>query len=79
MNRRRDPNEERRKLFRRMEHVFVVAPPILALLVGIIGSALLALFVPIPSIGFWGRWVLGILIILVFPAIIFIVRDALRK
>lgn len=79
MKHRRDPDEERRKLFRRMERVFVIAPPILAILVGVIGSGLLALFVPIPSIGFWGRWLLGVLIILVFPAIIFILRDALRK
>jgi hypothetical protein len=47
---------ERQKLFRRMEWVFVYAPPLLALMVGTAGGAFLAWFVRIEGTSFATRW-----------------------
>jgi hypothetical protein len=47
---RREPDEERRRLFRRMEWVFVYAPPLLAVFIaGLRRDAFLAFFVPDPG------------------------------
>ena len=51
---RPDP-EERRKLFRRMEWVFVWAPPLLIALIGGSAAALVAWLIPIDGFGFWTR------------------------
>ena len=75
----RDPDRERQKLFRRMEWVFVYAPPILAAFIGIFGGLFIAFFVPIEGTTFFGRWVLAVLVILVLPGIAYYVREALKR
>jgi hypothetical protein len=66
--------EERRRLFRRMEWVFVYAPPILAVFIAVFGAAFLAMFVPVPQTNFWGRWAAGVGLILGVPLIAYVVR-----
>jgi hypothetical protein len=53
---RLDPEEERRRLFRRMEWVFVYAPPLLALFVGVFGGAFLAWLLPLGGT-YTQRWI----------------------
>ncbi|HUE96759.1 MAG TPA: hypothetical protein VMN39_08870 [Longimicrobiaceae bacterium] len=74
-----DPDQERKKLFRRMEWAFVYAPPLLAAFVGIFGGIFLAYFVPVPGTTFWGRWALAMLVILVLPTLAYVVRERLRR
>lgn len=73
------PDEERRKIFRRMEWVFVYAPPLLALFVGIFGAAFLAFLVPLPGTNFYGRWAIGVLIVLVLPAVGYFIWSRIRS
>ena len=75
----RRTDEERRKLFRRMEWVYVYAPPVLAVLVAAAGGALLAFLVPLEGIGFWGRWGIVVGIILGVPLIAYIIRELLSR
>lgn len=75
----RPHDEERRKIFSRMEWVYVYTPPILAIVVGVAGSALLAYLIPLGTMTFWGRWALGVLIILVFPSVIYVVKSYLER
>jgi uncharacterized membrane protein len=51
-----DPHEERRRLFRRMEWVFVYLPPLLAVLAGTAGGAVLAWLVRIEGTTYAQRW-----------------------
>ncbi len=60
-------NQERRRLFRQMEWVFVWAPPLLAVFFTVFGAAFLAWLVAIPGTGFWLRWVVLVVIILGIP------------
>lgn len=62
--RHRVPDEERRKLFRRMEWVFVYAPPILAAFIGVFGGYFLAWFFRIEGTTFAQRWIGAVLILL---------------
>jgi hypothetical protein len=66
---------ERRKIFRRIEWVFVYAPPILAVVFACFGAAFLAFFIPLPGTTFWGRWAIAILVILVIPAVVYFLRS----
>ena len=76
MARRRPPSdEERRRLFRRMEWVFVYAPPVLAVFVGVFGAAFLAWAVDVPGTNFRGRWALGTIALLVLPAIVYYIQS----
>ncbi len=71
---RSELDRERRRLFRRMEWVFVWAPPLMALFIGLFGAAFLAWAVSIPGTNYWGRWALGVLLIRGRPALISWVR-----
>lgn len=66
-SRRDDP--ERRRLFRRMEWVFVIGPPVLALFIAVFGALFIAWLVPVPGTSYWGRWVLVVGIVLGIPLI----------
>lgn len=79
MNQRPDPDQERRKLFRRMEWVFVYAPPLLAVFIAVFGGLFLAFFVPLEGTTMLGRWALAVLVILVLPALGYWVKERLRK
>lgn len=59
--------EERRRIFRRMEWVFVVAPPLLALFIAGFGAAFVAWLVPLPGTSFWGRWAILVALVLGVP------------
>jgi membrane associated rhomboid family serine protease len=76
---RRESDEERRRLFRRMEWVFVYAPPLLAAFIAAFGAAFLAFFIPVPGTGFWGRWAAAVGLILGVPLIAYVVREWWRK
>ncbi|HEV2131948.1 MAG TPA: hypothetical protein VGR27_12625 [Longimicrobiaceae bacterium] len=62
-------DEERRRVFRRMEWVFVYAPPLLALFFTVFGATFLAWLVAIPGTGFWQRW-LVLVAIIIGPALV---------
>jgi hypothetical protein len=79
MRERRSTDEERRKIFRRMTWVYVYLPPLLAIFIAMIGSTIVAFLVPIEGTTFWGRWALGMLVILVLPAIVFATKTYLKR
>ena len=64
IRRRTPPDEERRKLFRRMEWVFVWAPPLIAAFIGIFGGAFLAWFFRVHGTTFAQRWAGATLLLL---------------
>ena len=72
---REELERRRRQLFRRMEWVFVYAPPLLALFIGVFGALFLAWAVAIPGTSFLGRWALGLLVILGLPALLYWIRS----
>jgi hypothetical protein len=76
---RKRPDDERKRLFRKMEWLFVYAPPLLALFIGGFGALFLAAVVPVPGTTFLGRWVLAVLVILVLPTIVYVVRLLLKR
>lgn len=63
----RREDEERRRLFRQMEWVFVYGPPLLAVFFAVFGAAFLAWLVPLPGTEFWHRWLALVLILLGIP------------
>jgi hypothetical protein len=69
------PDEERRKLFRRMEWIYVYAPPLLAILVAAAGGLLLATFVRVPGTTFWGRWGMAVGLVLGVPVLVYAVKQ----
>ena len=71
----RPPEEERRRLFRRMEWVFVYGPPLLLLFVGASSSLLLAWLVPVPGLQFWAKWLIGMLLIVGLPVAAYLIRE----
>lgn len=73
-----DP-EERRKLFRRMEWVFVWAPPLLIAFIGGSAAALVAWLVPIAGFGFWTRWLIVFVVVTAVPLLVFVVRERMRR
>jgi hypothetical protein len=75
MNRDREElDERRRRLFRRMEWVFVYAPPLLAVAIALGVGAFLAWFVRIEGTTFLLRWGMGVGLILGLPLIAYLVR-----
>ena len=68
------PDEARRRLFRRMEWVYVWAPPLLVLLVGASGSLLLAWLVPIAGLGLLEKWLIGMAVIVGLPVAAYLLR-----
>jgi len=72
---RRDVDEERRRLFRRMEWVYVYAPPLLALVIAVFGAAFLAWAVDLDGTTFLGRWALGVLLLLGIPGLIVLIQS----
>ena len=76
--RRPDPDEQR-KLFRRMEWVFVWAPPLLILLLSGSAAALLAWLIPLAGLGFWAKWFLGVLNMAGVPLLAYALRACLVR
>ena len=74
-----DPEEERRRVFQRMEWVYVYAPPFLAVGIALAGAFLLALFVPLEGTTLLGRWGLGVGLLLGVPLVIYVVKSWLGK
>ena len=72
---RRAPDEERRRLFRRMEWVFVYGPPLLLFFVGASSSLLLAWLVPVPGLQFRAKWLIGMLLIVGLPVVAYVIRS----
>jgi hypothetical protein len=70
----RPQDEERRRLFRRMEWVFVFGPPLVALFIAAFGATFIAWLVPLPGTSFWGRWAIVVLIILGLPLIWYLIQ-----
>ena len=68
------PDEARRRLFRRMEWVYVWAPPLLILMVGASGSLLLAWLVPVAGLGLLEKWLIGMAIIVGLPLAGYLLR-----
>jgi hypothetical protein len=62
-----NPHEERRRLFRRMEWVFVFGPPLAAVFIAGFGAAFVAWLIHIPGTTFWGRWAILVALILGLP------------
>ncbi len=62
-----------------MTWAYVYLPPLLAVLVAVIASTFIGFFVPIEGTTFWGRWALGMLVILVLPAIVFATKTYLKR
>lgn len=79
MSRRRERRDERQKLFSQMSWVFVYGPPLLLLLIAAGAAAVLAFVVQLPGTTFWGRWLLGVLLMLGLPALVYTVRSKLMK
>jgi hypothetical protein len=73
-----DP-EERRKLFRRMEWVFVYAPPLLIVLVGGSAATLVSWFLPVWGLGFWTRWLIAFVLIIGLPLIAYLIRGWIQR
>lgn len=63
----RRSDEERRRLFRRMEWAFVFAPPLIAAFVAGFGALFIAWLLPVPGTTFWGRWGIVVGIVLGIP------------
>lgn len=76
--RRPDP-EEQRKLFRRMEWVFVWAPPLLIVAIAASAAALLAWLVPLGGLGFWTKWAIAAALMIALPLLAYLVREWLRR
>lgn len=76
---RKDPDERRRELFRRMEWLFVYGPPIGIAFITIFGSLFLATVVPLRGTNFWGRLALAAFAILGIPALAYLVRSWWQK
>jgi hypothetical protein len=80
MRKRYDPQgEERRRLFQRMEWVFVWAPPIAAVLMAGFGAVAIAWLVAVPGTTFFQRWLVITLVILGLPLLWLFVRRFLRR
>jgi hypothetical protein len=74
-DRRNDSDEERRRLFRRMEWVFVWAPPLLALFVGVFGGAFLAWLLPIGGTTYTQRWIAASVLLLGGTGLVYLVAQ----
>jgi hypothetical protein len=63
----RGSDDERRRLFRRMEWTFVYGPPLVALFIAVFGAMFVAWLVDVPGTTFRGRWLVIVLILLGLP------------
>jgi hypothetical protein len=80
MRQQYDPHrEERRRLFQRMEWVFVWAPPIVAVLLAAFGAVAIAWLVNVPGTTLFQRWLVITLLILGIPLILLILRRFVRR
>lgn len=73
------PEREREKLFRQMTWIYVYGPPILAILIGVFGGFVLALFVPVDGTTFWQRWLGAVLLVLGLPTLAYIIKSMLTR
>jgi hypothetical protein len=76
---RRSDQEERRRLFRMMEWVFVIAPPALAIFIAGFGAAFVAWLIPVPGTSFWARWGILVALILGMPLLWLGIRSYLAN
>jgi hypothetical protein len=70
----RDPEEQRRRLFRQMEWVFVILPPVIAVAVAAAAGAFLAWLVRVEGTSFLGRWVAISALLVIGPLVAYGVR-----
>lgn len=72
----RRPDEQRRRLFRQMELLFVVLPPLIAVAVAAAAGALLAWLFPVGGTTFGRRWAVVTAALIFFPAVAYGARMA---
>lgn len=73
------PDERRRRLFRQMKWIFVVAPPLLAFAVALSTGAFLAWFFRVEGTTFLGRWAAASGLIILVPLAAYGVRALWRR
>jgi hypothetical protein len=73
------PDEDRRRILRRMEWTFVWLPPLLLVLVTAAGSALIAWMAPVAGTTFLGRWAFVAALVLAVPVLGMLIRRLYRK
>lgn len=73
------PDEERRKLFRRMTVIFVWLPPLLILVLAASMALLLAVVFPIGELGYWARWGVWTVVFIVVPGLAYVMWNRLRN
>lgn len=76
---RQEVEEQRGRVFRRMEWFYVYLPPLLLGLVLLAGGALLAWGVRIGDTPFWQRWLLGSLFLGAAGAILYGIQAWLER
>jgi hypothetical protein len=73
------PDEDRRRIMRRMEWTFVWLPPLLLVVVTAAGSALIAWMAPVAGTTFLGRWAFVAALVLAVPVLGMLIRRLYRK
>jgi hypothetical protein len=73
------PDEDRRRIMRRMEWTFVWLPPLLLVVVTAAGSALIAWMAPVAGTTFLGRWAFVAALVLAVPVLGMLIRRLFRK
>jgi hypothetical protein len=73
------PDEDRRRILRRMEWTFVWLPPLLLVVVTAAGSALIAWMAPVAGTTFLGRWAFVAALVLAVPVLGMLIRRLFRK
>jgi hypothetical protein len=73
------PDEDRRRILRRMEWTFVWLPPLLLVLVTAAGSALIAWMAPVAGTTILGRWAFVAALVLAVPVLGMLIRRLYRK
>lgn len=68
------PDERRRRLFRQMEWVFVILPPVIAVAVAAAAGAFLAWLFPVGGTTFWGRWAAVTAMLIIGPLVAYGIR-----
>lgn len=76
---RGSPDEERRKVFRRMAFVFVWAPPLLILFLAASMALLFAAIFPFGGVGYWTSWVFWAVLIVAVPGLAYLAWQAVKK
>lgn len=70
----RSPDEERRRLFKHLEWLFVIAPPLIAVAVAVGTGAFLAWFFRVEGTTFYGRWAAASALLILGPLLAYGVR-----